>query len=530
MTYNLIQKRVDECSHHERCSPPQCVYLPTRVIDCTVLERPRVFVNQGIELHEYYVALSYVWGESQPNRTTTKNLNSYIEGIPLTNIPKTIMDAIMVTHKLGLRYLWVDSFCIVQDSEDDKAREIAQIRRIFRNAYVTIIAACAEKVSDGFLHDRRPAVKELIIDEASLPFHCPDGSIGTMHLRRKRYPPLRREPRPLSPPEPINERAWCLEERVLSPRRLIYATHTLLYECQAIHDNMSGAPNFVQLCDLEHWIPRLPDRIFLPPPAAPNRDPLADNEIATAWYDMLKLYTPRALTHSRDRLITLSGIAEQFHPFWLHSRYFAGLWEHQLPGALLWRSSGGDECYRRPDCYRAPSWSWASIDGEVNVFSCGNDGILCSIIHCDVTPARPINPFGAVKVGGSLVLDTVLQPAVWYPASDKKSLFIVAHAQSDPSKWPESYYNQGCIGIVHRDAVELVSEESGCVCVSIAFVRQVLNYAFGLVLIPATGQVTNTGESDYPVFCRVGLFESQFRYNPIIEKWLNGKRQHIKIA
>ncbi len=75
----------------------------------------------------------------------------------------------MVTHKLGLRYLWVDSFCIVQDSEDDKAREIAQIRWIFRNAYVTIVAACAETVRDGFLHDRRPAVRELIIDEGSLP-------------------------------------------------------------------------------------------------------------------------------------------------------------------------------------------------------------------------------------------------------------------------------------------------------------------------------------------------------------------------
>ncbi|KAK0452254.1 hypothetical protein EV421DRAFT_1898002 [Armillaria borealis] len=85
MTYNLIQKRVDECSHHEHCPPPQSVYLPTRVIDCAVLERPRVFVNQDIELHEHYVALSYVWDESQPNRTTTKNLDSYIEGILLTN-------------------------------------------------------------------------------------------------------------------------------------------------------------------------------------------------------------------------------------------------------------------------------------------------------------------------------------------------------------------------------------------------------------------------------------------------------------
>ncbi|KAK0496053.1 heterokaryon incompatibility protein-domain-containing protein [Armillaria luteobubalina] len=522
MTYKLIQKRVDECANHEHCPPPQSIYFPTRVIDCTVLERPRVFVNQGIEPHDYYVTLSYVWGESQPNCTTTKNLDSYIEGIPLTNIPKTIMDAIMVTHKLGLRYLWVDSFCIMQDSEDDKAREIAQIRRIFRNAYVTIVAACSETVRNGFLHDRRPAVRELIIDEGSLPFHCPDGSIGTMRLRRRRYPPPNREPRPLCPPEPINERAWCLEERVLSPRKLIYATHTLLYECQAIHDNINGAPNFVELCDPEQ-IPRLPNRIFLPPPAIPGSDYLADHEMAMAWYTMLTLYTPRTLTHSRDRLIALSGVAEQFHRIWLQSRYFAGMWEHQLPGALLWKNSGGEECCSRPDGYRAPSWSWASIDGEVNVLSCGSDGILCSIIHCDVTPVRPINPFGAVKVGGSLVIDTVLQPAVWYPASERESLFTAARAQSDPSKWPDSYYNQGFIGLVHRDAVEPVSEESGCVHVSLGFVRQALNYAYGLVLISATA-------NESCVFRRIGVFESHFRHNPIIEEWLNDRHQRIKIV
>ncbi|KAK0471153.1 hypothetical protein IW261DRAFT_1572377 [Armillaria novae-zelandiae] len=101
--YGLIKKCVLECFHHEHCSLPQCARLPTRVIDCLDPNQPRLFISKGAK--EHYVALSYVWGE----------------GIPSENIPKMIIDAIIVTHKLGFRYLWVDSFCILQDSEDDKA-------------------------------------------------------------------------------------------------------------------------------------------------------------------------------------------------------------------------------------------------------------------------------------------------------------------------------------------------------------------------------------------------------------------------
>ncbi|SJL14841.1 uncharacterized protein ARMOST_18313 [Armillaria ostoyae] len=533
-SYNLIKKRIDECSRHDRCPPPrhQGVRLPTRVIDCADEDQPRLFVSQGAEGN--YVALSYVWGENQPDCTTTTNLNSYTEAIPLQNIPKTILDAITVTRKLGLRFLWVDALCILQDSREDKAWEIAQMRRIFHDAYVTVIAACAHKVSDGFLHDRRVTMAEWgSLESILLPFRCPDGGIGTMQLRGLRT----------APNEPVDERAWCLEERALSPRRLIYATHTLLYECQTFHDNINGAPNFVELCDAED-IPRLLDSVFL----ASHRSELGlvelDQTSLKAWCDILETYSLRALTKPRDRLVALSGIVEQFHRFWPQNRYLAGLWEHQLPGTLLWFNRGKLQRHRRGE-YRAPSWSWASMDGGIFTGLCTNEDVLCSVVRCEVVVSRQGNPYGEV-VDGELVLDVILQPAVWDPVvvgSEEGHLFDPAPGvQTDPVEAPESDDCKrprlgGQIGDVMPDAIEPVSEAIGDVHLALVkLLQQAGDFVLhGLVLVPVPanqrqGTDAEWNECVYPVFRRVGWFSAPFHRSTNTKAWLDSKRQRIMIV
>ncbi|THU87280.1 HET-domain-containing protein [Dendrothele bispora CBS 962.96] len=524
LAYDLIKKRVFECSHHEQCSPPQRAHLPTRVIDCLDPSQPRLFITNGIE--GYYLALSYVWGEHQPNRLKNENFDSYIQRIPAKEIPKTIMDAITVTHKLGFRYLWVDSYCILQDSEDDKAREIAQIPHIFRHSYVTIIGACAHKVSDGFLHDRRPTVGNLKLSsgETLLPFRCPDGNIGTMRLVMGGN---------LSPiPEPVDERAWCLEERTLSPRRLIYATHTLMYECQTTHNNINDAPNYVPLCGTED-IPRLPNDLFLRPPSVSLNSNLSSSssssdEITQAWYNIVTMYTQRTLTSAKDRLNALAGIAEQFHHFWPNSRYFAGLWEHQLPAGLLWDNNLlGGKCRRRPDVCHAPSWSWASRDGEVVMRWCRNDGMFCTVIHLDVRPHKEVNPFGEVEVGGSLVLETILQQARW--VVDKRGKGDLFALDSAPSGHlgDQKASMQPSIGFAQCDAIDPSQRTSN---IYLAFVgkNQFGGFVCGLVLVPVSiGRVTSPGQHNYPVFRRVGSFEA---LDTLPEMWLKSKRQRITVV
>ncbi|KAG1819914.1 heterokaryon incompatibility protein-domain-containing protein [Suillus variegatus] len=124
----------------------------------------------------FYAALSYVWGEPQPHSVCTTKLSTYLESIDILLLPKTIRDAIFCTHNLNLRYLWADTLCILQDSDEDKQREIPQMCDIYRCAYVTIIAASSWKVSEGFLHNRKKPVETL------LPFWCPDGKLGTISV------------------------------------------------------------------------------------------------------------------------------------------------------------------------------------------------------------------------------------------------------------------------------------------------------------------------------------------------------------
>lgn len=66
-----------------------------------------------------YLTLSYVWGGDQAHKTTSSNITTYEGGIDPTLIPLTIRDAIFVTNALGFRWLWVDSLCIIQDSDQD---------------------------------------------------------------------------------------------------------------------------------------------------------------------------------------------------------------------------------------------------------------------------------------------------------------------------------------------------------------------------------------------------------------------------
>ncbi|KAH9887684.1 heterokaryon incompatibility protein-domain-containing protein [Cubamyces lactineus] len=176
-TLALAKAYIQGCMRdHERCRAISAgrdgfksAHQPSRLIDCRDPRRPRIISSSGT--FPTYVALSYVWGEDQSHRKTKANLSSYETGIDFETLPRTIRDAIILTHQLGVDFLWVDRLCIVQDSQEDKHRELQCMLNVYRYAYLTIDAGSAEKVTDGSLQDRPPLNSDLI-----LPFICPKGS------------------------------------------------------------------------------------------------------------------------------------------------------------------------------------------------------------------------------------------------------------------------------------------------------------------------------------------------------------------
>ncbi|KAF2963593.1 hypothetical protein GQX73_g9992 [Xylaria multiplex] len=359
-TCRLALDHVSHClNDHSVCpKPPQVRLLPSRVIDCTDPERPRLYITGG-DVDGSYVALSYVWGENQPNKTRRDNLDAYTREISVSLLPQTTRDAIWATKAFGEKYLWVDALCIVQDSKEDKHREIAKIPTIFANASFTIIAARSAKASEGFLHDCPPPSVPI----RRLPFPCKEDvdRFGTMYVEQDGNSGFDDDS---DVNDPVHKRAWCLEERLLSARALVYTSNTLRFYCQRTRVNVNDAVR--EMHDLSthrlgiEWMPAPDDEPF-----DPREESVFDyNRNTTLWDNIVHNYTGRTVTQVEDKLIALAGVASRFSVRWKKGEYLAGLWLDNLQHDLLWHVANGT-LLPRPREFRAPSWSWASVDSPV---------------------------------------------------------------------------------------------------------------------------------------------------------------------
>ncbi|KAF9479152.1 HET-domain-containing protein [Pholiota conissans] len=393
VNYLKISECIKVCETHERCPPIEEAYLPTRVIDCSDPSKPRL-IETHRQIKGLYCALSYVWGGEQYQKTTTSNINTYVrEGINVV-LPQTISDAILVTNKLGIRYLWVDALCIIQDSSEDKDNELGIMARIYRDAYLTISALSAFRADHGFLPDERaPDV---------LPFYFadPSRSPGWMILKYiiPRFLPGSDIHVDIMP-NPLDGRAWCLQESKLSPRRLIFQPPYLSYKCPSFNElDISQPP---PLYARDAGAPS-DDHIFF---HANTNTPTEDfrKELREQWQRILMDYCERKITVSSDKLVALASIAETFQPL-LDDCYIAGLWRKEFFDNLFWAvcpPMGPDGNHLpRPSGYRAPTWSWASVDGKLLTPSSrvpSSKTYEAEIVSCEAIPKISNYPFGEIK-------------------------------------------------------------------------------------------------------------------------------------
>ena len=402
---------------HEDCSQLGTNAMPTRCLKVDNLDAIHLCMTQ-YQGHSY-AALSYCWGPEQfPNLIATKeSVKGMLMNIPLTSFPLTLRDGIIVAHELGLRYLWIDALCIIQDDDEDKNNEIPQMRRIFSNAYCTIIAATAAHCHAGFLHTRElPSSPDLCI-----PYPGPDVDNGHIFLRKSNpgewtlYDPLE---------DPVNDRAWTLEERLLSPRRLIYSKNHLRWLCETIELTNGGDtedrkwPSSTRRDQMERLPPHLSPRIST---STINGDAtLQSYDTWYSWLSIVREYNLRSLTKSKDKLRAIGGIAELYH-LKTGDQYCAGLWRSHLAEELLWKvfhpradfssmiaESRDPTTISRPSItllprpkYRAPTWSWASVDGTVaNHRALSHSPFVADVfevIDCVVVPEKSHTPLTTVK-------------------------------------------------------------------------------------------------------------------------------------
>ena len=327
---------------HQDCAQ-QASPLPSRVIDVGI-GGSLVFLYIASRESASYTALSHCWGKAPIARTTEDNYLSRQKGILLADLPQTFCDAIMVTRGLGIRYLWIDSLCIIQDSESDWQSESGNMAAIYSNAYIVIGADRSADCNGGFLD---PASRKLSESEPFGTIENRDGSISTIYARAKDA--LHEDICDIRGHAsiPLSKRAWTLQEQLLSSRMVHFTDSELIWECGT---KLCCECMEIERQKIDYGNARLKFRNSLL-----SKDPEARFEI---WWRILASYCRRDITYETDLLPALSGIATQMQQHGAGD-YLAGIWRDNLPLALLW--DGGGEFSERIIPYRAPTWSWASL-------------------------------------------------------------------------------------------------------------------------------------------------------------------------
>ncbi|KAF7926833.1 uncharacterized protein EAE98_006218 [Botrytis deweyae] len=311
------------------------VIAPTRLIyvgSQDAGDLPRLVDGQECLYKGGYLILSYCWGmtpKDAPWQLTTTTMPLFATEIPLSILPQTLHDAIMLTRKLGEHYIWIDSMCILQDSTEDWQFEASNMASIYGSAIMTLVAASSSVY--GGMTDRRNPLRN---SAASLDLQ--DG-----HSKSTVYILPNGQPRnaPLLPP--TDSRGWCYQEDLLSSRLVKLTQKSIIWQCLGDKSN----PN-TRSQGLEQLIQHPPYRWY------------------TLWYRLIEQYSNKSLTYPKDRLLAFYGIACDKAA----DAYLAGLLKTDPWASLLW-CRDENQIRRRPGHrykeYVAPSWSWAGIDAPV---------------------------------------------------------------------------------------------------------------------------------------------------------------------
>ncbi|KAM0344814.1 hypothetical protein ACHAPU_007196 [Fusarium lateritium] len=314
-----------------------------------------------------YVALSYRWSNLDATwQTTMKNLDMRQKDLSIDELPKTISDAIRVTKDLGFKWIWIDNLCIIQDDKDDWARKAIKMASIYQHAIVTIAAGCSHDAKAGLHNEKSTSIlnAEDSIRICSILSTGEESSIILFadQMTRLDSAVTTRDMGDLVSHCPLRDRGWTMQERILSPRIIHYASDQLYWECyhgiQESEDELLQIGRSSNIFKMAHRVKSATD------------DAVKSRELKRLhyyWYVHMTGadYSHRALTYSDDKLLAIAGVAkalDNIEPL----GYMAGHWgldDDELVKSLCWSRDGpGKKC---PIC-RAPSWSWASQDSAIN--------------------------------------------------------------------------------------------------------------------------------------------------------------------
>ncbi|KAL5584632.1 hypothetical protein FOVSG1_014021 [Fusarium oxysporum f. sp. vasinfectum] len=334
--------------------------LPTRLLHCQPSAKPggdptvKLVNTIGFDVSIRYIALSHRWGAVQPLMLLESLRDTFFKNIPFDTIPPTFQDAIRLANALEVEYIWIDSLCIIQDSKDDWQTEATHMASVYSLAYVTISATAAQDSAAG-LREQHSMLKhpcEIIPSWTGFENQIPPVPVRIVNRSAFCDAVLA---------QPLFRRGWVFQEWILSPRTIHVARDQLWWTSAS--DMTSGGFAANETCEgfdfdvhREYIHTMAPGTIY-------SMESQSEESLQLVWHTLLQEYMSRSLTFESDRLVAFVGIASfyQSHAKIKANSYLAGIWRHVLLQDLLWTISEGRKV-SPPQNYRAPSWSWASVE------------------------------------------------------------------------------------------------------------------------------------------------------------------------
>lgn len=183
-TLSLAEQWIANCvANHPQCNTitGRERWYPTRLLDCGPLENPDsrccLVETRTTALDEPYMTLSHCWGLTDCLKLTSNNYAQLLDGVSFSLLPQLYQDAVFITRSLGIRYLWIDSLCIIQQGDDltDWRRELALMSDVYLNSFCNISAADAPDGQHTLFTTRNPdalapEIVQLSVNGHSAPY------------------------------------------------------------------------------------------------------------------------------------------------------------------------------------------------------------------------------------------------------------------------------------------------------------------------------------------------------------------------
>ncbi|MBE3041273.1 HET domain-containing protein [Candidatus Bathyarchaeota archaeon] len=361
-----------------------------------------------------YATLSYCWGNTTALKTTRTNIEEHTRGISLSKFPETLRDAIRFARGLGFRYLWIDALCIIQGDASDWSKQARDMTAIYHGCALNIAVANAESGDAGMVHKLKDcSIRISTVSDLGFEFEdAADETNTTADIYAVSTPALSNAFQHKT--SRLETRGWVFQETLVSVAS-VYVTHKGLEWacCRAQWTEDSDLSGFMKHTPKQMW---KRDNANWVRSSSNLRENMA---ILRTLYRWVEGVTERYLSHSRDRLPSISGLTSRLAHV-TGASYVAGLWKEDLAVGLTWSAIDPGAVTRHAG--RAPSWSWASVDVSVGFiwgFRTGTysplsyhayivEGLALEVLDVRIDEVHP-GSFGEVR-GGRIVARGTMWP------------------------------------------------------------------------------------------------------------------------